>query len=89
LISIGRLTPVITSTFPGDRQLIARFEAVPPNMSVRISTPAPSSTRPMACAISACASSVSSCQPIETAANRGRSPTIVSAAFNSSVASCP
>ena len=32
---------------------------------------------------------MSSCQPIETAANRGRSPTIVSAAFSSSVASWP
>ena len=33
--------------------------------------------------------STSSCQPIDTAVNCGRSPTIISAAFTSSVASCP
>src|SRR6185503_8493896 len=43
----------------------------------------------MAWAISSRASAVSSCQPIETAANRGRSPTMVSVAFTSSVASWP
>ena len=39
LISIGRFTPVTTSTFPASRNVIARFDGVPPNMSVRISTP--------------------------------------------------
>src|SRR3954462_12768261 len=59
-------------------------------MSVRISTPWVSVfTRAIACAISSRASSVSSCQPIDTAVNCGRSPTIISAAFTSSVASCP
>src|SRR4051812_44680460 len=43
----------------------------------------------MACAMSSVASVTSSCHPMETAANRGRSPTIISAAFKSSVASCP
>src|SRR5438132_1248932 len=35
------------------------------------------------------ASFTSSCQPIDTAVNCGRSPTIISAALTSSVASCP
>src|SRR6478672_7916248 len=39
--------------------------------------------------MSSLASFTSSCQPIETAVNCGRSPTIISAAFTSSLASCP
>ena len=39
LISIGRLTPVITSTRSASRNVSPRFDGVPPNMSVRISTP--------------------------------------------------
>ena len=46
-----------------------RFEGVPPNMSVRIRTPASPLTRSIACAISSRASFTSSCQPIETAVN--------------------
>src|SRR5207247_10166002 len=46
-------------------------------------------TASMASASSGRAAVTSSCQPIETAANRGRSPTIISAALSSSVASCP
>src|SRR3954469_476546 len=67
----------------------ARFDGVPPNMSVRMRTPASARTRSIACAMSSLASVTSSCQPIETAAKRGRSPTIISAALRSSVASCP
>src|SRR5437764_5291552 len=69
--------------------VIARFDGVPPNMSVRRRTPASPRTRSMARAMSSLASVTSSCQPIDTAANRGRSPTIISAALSSSVASCP
>ena len=39
LISIGRLTPVITSTLSASRNVRPRFDGVPPNMSVRIRTP--------------------------------------------------
>ena len=40
LISIGRLMPQITSIRPPSITEIARLEGVPPNMSVRITTPA-------------------------------------------------
>src|SRR6185295_4238594 len=43
-ISIGRLTPAITSILSDFIRLIARFEGVPPNRSVRMITPAPVST---------------------------------------------
>src|SRR3546814_3098983 len=43
-ISIGRLTPAITSVRPASSRLIARFDGVPPNRSVSITTPRPSST---------------------------------------------
>ena len=46
-------------------------------------------TRSIAWTMSSRASFTSSCQPIETAVNCGRSPTIISAALTSSVASCP
>src|SRR5688572_19447838 len=79
----------MTSTLRSSRKVIARLHGVPPNMSVRINTPCPGSPRAIACAISSRASAVSSCQPIDTAANRGTSPTMVSVALTSSVASCP
>ena len=44
-----------------------RFDGVPPNMSVAISTPPGCLTRSMAAAISSRASCTSSCQPIDTA----------------------
>src|SRR5206468_11665725 len=43
--SIGRLMPASTSTFGRLMQDIARLDGVPPNMSVRIATPSPESTR--------------------------------------------
>src|SRR5579883_827413 len=45
LISIGRFMPAMTSIFARSIIEIARFEGVPPNMSVSTTTPAPSSTR--------------------------------------------
>src|ERR1700736_3034233 len=41
LTSIGRLIPASTSTFGRLIQEIARFDGVPPNMSVRMATPSP------------------------------------------------
>ena len=46
LISIGRFMPAITSTRPGSMTDIARLDGVPPNMSVKMTTPAPLSARP-------------------------------------------
>src|SRR6476660_7511236 len=43
--SIGRLMPASTSTLGRPITEIARLEGVPPNMSVRIATPSPLSTR--------------------------------------------
>src|SRR4029077_864751 len=45
LTSMGRLMPASTSTFGRLIQEIARLEGVPPNMSVRMATPSPLSTR--------------------------------------------
>src|SRR5215218_8025749 len=45
LTSMGRLTPPSTSTLGRLMQEIARSEGVPPNMSVRMATPSPLSTR--------------------------------------------
>src|SRR5205823_99337 len=59
-MSIGRLTPAITSMFSLFIRLIARFEGVPPNRSVRMITPWPCSTRPIASAISLRRASMSS-----------------------------
>ena len=87
LISIGRLTPVITSRRSFSRNVMPRFDGVPPNMSVNSRTPSGPRTRSIACRISSRASLASSCHPIETAVNCGRSPTIISAAFTNSVAS--
>src|SRR5262245_8949499 len=89
LMSIGRLTPVTTSTLFASRNVIPRFDGVPPNISVASSTPSGPCTRAIAAAISSRASCTSSCQPMDTAVKVGRSPTMVSVAFTSSVASCP
>src|SRR5204863_3285801 len=68
LINIGRFTPVTTSILSGSRKVMPRFDGVPPNMSVAISTPPGCFTLTMAAAMSSRASWTSSCQPIETAA---------------------
>src|SRR5579864_6356802 len=44
LISIGRLTPAMTSILARSMTDIARFEGVPPNMSVNSTAPSPLST---------------------------------------------
>ena len=45
LISMGRLIPATTSTWRPVMQDKARFDGVPPNMSVKTTTPDPVSTR--------------------------------------------
>src|SRR5687768_5403744 len=89
LMTIGRLTPVTTSTSPCWRNIEAMLVGVPPNMSVIRSTPPPSLTRSMARRISFLAASTSSCQPMETAVMCLKCPMMVSAAESSSVATCP
>src|SRR5215212_5275190 len=89
LMTIGRLTPVTTSTSPCWRNIEAMLVGVPPNMSVIKSTPPPSETRSMARRISFLAASTSSCQPMETAVMCLKFPMMVSAADSSSFATCP
>src|SRR6516164_3268403 len=67
LTSMGRLMPASTSTLGRLMQEIARLEGVPPNMSVRIATPSPESTRLTASIMSLRQRSESSSAPIVTA----------------------
>src|SRR5450631_3060184 len=85
LTSMGRLMPASTSTFGRLMQEIARLEGVPPNMSVRIATPSPLSTRLTASMMSLRHKSESSSAPIVTASICFCGPiTCSSAALNSS-----
>src|SRR4051794_33633850 len=67
LTSMGRLIPASTSTFGRLMQEIARLEGVPPNISVRMATPSPLSTRFTASIMSLRHRSESSSAPIVTA----------------------
>src|SRR5262249_30755380 len=67
LTSMGRLMPASTSTFGRLITEIDRFDGVPPNMSVRIATPSPLSTRLTASMMSWRRRSTSSSGPIVTA----------------------
>src|SRR6478736_7596959 len=85
LTSMGRLIPASTSTFGRLMQEIARLEGVPPNMSVRMATPSPESTRLTASMMSLRHKSESSSAPIVTASICFCGPmTCSSAALNSS-----
>src|SRR3954466_5890379 len=85
LTSMGRLMPASTSTFGRLMQEIARLEGVPPNMSVRIATPSPLSTRLTASIMSLRHRSESSSAPIVIASICFCGPiTCSSAALNSS-----
>src|SRR5688572_18462141 len=64
-ISIGRLTPAMTSMFSLFIRLMARFEGVPPNRSVRMITPWPWSHRPIASEMSWRRASISSSGPMQ------------------------
>src|SRR5262249_23451237 len=67
LTSMGGLMPASTSTLGRPITEIARLEGVPPNMSVRIATPSPLSTRLTASMMSLRRCSTSSSGPIVTA----------------------
>src|SRR5438105_3365944 len=85
LTSMGRLMPASTSTLGRLMQEIARLEGVPPNMSVRMATPSPLSTRFTASMMSLRHKSESSSAPIVIASICFCGPiTCSSAALNSS-----
>src|SRR5262245_26576087 len=87
--SIGRLIPASTSTLGRPMTEIARFEGVPPNMSVRIATPSPLSTRLTASMMSLRRCSTSSSGPIVTASICFCGPTTCSNAERNSTARRP
>ena len=89
LTSIGRLTPAITSIGTLTIIEIARFEGVPPNMSVRTTTPAPSFTFSTLLSISLLHLSISSSGPMQTEAIFFWDPTTCSNALINSSASRP
>src|SRR5688572_23894955 len=89
LISIGRLTPAITSTLPRSITEIARFDGVPPNMSVSNTAPSPVSTSPIERRMSWRRCSMSSSGPMQTAAIWVCAPTTCSSAATNSAASRP
>src|SRR5208282_5887127 len=68
LISIGRLTPAMTSTFALSMIEMARLDGVPPNMSVSSTTPWPASTSSTERRMSCRRRSMSSSGPMQTAA---------------------
>src|SRR6185503_1171816 len=89
LTSIGMLMPASTSTFGRPMQEMARFDGVPPNMSVRIATPWPVSTRLTASMMSLRRCSTSSSGPMVTASIWVCGPTTCSNAERNSTASRP
>src|SRR5579883_1224419 len=89
LTSMGRLMPASTSTFGRLMQEIVKLDGVPPNMSVRIATPSPLSTRLTASMISRRRCSTSSSGPIVTASICCCGPTTCSKAERNSTASRP
>ena len=88
-MSIGRFTPAMTSTFSVFIRLMARFEGVPPNRSVRMMTPLPLSTAWIALAMSLRRSSISSSGPMQTASMASCGPTTCSIAVMNSAARRP
>src|SRR6185312_12278996 len=89
LISMGRLTPAITSTRPESMTEMARLEGVPPNMSVRMMTPEPVSQCFIASTISRRRCSMSSSAPMETVSKCCCAPTTCSTALRNSSAKRP
>src|SRR5271170_3870723 len=89
LTSIGRLMPARTSTLGRLITEIARLEGVPPNMSVRMATPSPVSTRLTASMMSRRRSSTSSSGPMVTASIWPCGPTTCSSAARNSTARRP
>src|SRR5262249_4208501 len=89
LTSIGRLIPASTSTLGRLMTEIARLEGVPPNMSVRMATRSPLSTRLTASMMSLRRSSTSSSGPMVTASICPCGPTTCSSAERNSTARRP
>src|SRR5690606_31092693 len=89
LMSIGRFMPAMTSTRPASITEMARFDGVPPNMSVRTMTPAPRSARATASAMSRRRCSISSSAPMATVSKLSCGPTTCSSALRNSSASRP
>src|SRR5690606_32881500 len=87
--SIGRFIPAMTSAPTVFITEIARLEGVPPNMSVRITTPEPSSARLTASMMSSRRASMSSSGPMQTVSTRSCGPTTCSSADLNSMASAP
>src|SRR6185369_12051637 len=77
-INIGRFTPAMTSTFSLFIRLMARLEGVPPKRSVRMITPWPCSTLPIALAMSLRRRSMSSSGPMQIASTASCGPTTCS-----------
>src|SRR3569623_3138780 len=88
-MSIGRLTPAITSTFSLFIRLMARLDGVPPNRAVRTMTPWPCSTLPIALAMSFRRLSMSSSGPMQIASIASCGPTTCSRAVTTSAARRP
>src|SRR5579883_1003397 len=89
LMSIGRLMPAMTSIFALSMTEIARFDGVPPNMSVSSTTPSPVSTSATQRNMSCRRFSMSSSGPMHTAAILRCGPTTCSSAATNSAASRP
>src|SRR6266566_3668105 len=89
LTSIGRLIPANTSTRGWFITEIDRLDGVPPNISVRITTPSPLSTCLTASMMSRRRRSTSSSGPIVTASICSCGPTTCSRAARNSTASRP
>src|SRR5690606_10614445 len=89
LMSMGRFTPAITSTLGVPMSEIARFDGVPPNMSVSRMTPLPASTASTAWAMSCRRASMSSSGPMQMAFTASCGPTTCSIADTNSAASRP
>src|SRR5262245_45061707 len=89
LTSIGRLIPARTSTLGRPITEMARLEGVPPNMSVRMATPSPLSTRLTASMMSLRRCSTSSSGPMVTASICFCGPTTCSKAERNSAARRP
>src|SRR5579883_3462791 len=89
LINMGRLMPAITSTLGRSITEIARFEGVPPNMSVSSTTPSPVSTAFTDCRMSWRRCSMSSSGPMQIAAISRCGPTTCSKAAMNSAARRP
>src|SRR5271165_895150 len=89
LISIGRLTPAITSILARSMTEMARFDGVPPNMSVSKTAPSPVSTAAIERRMSWRRFSMSSSGPMHTEVICACGPTTCSSAATNSAASRP